>query len=140
MTSNIYKDCIDVKTVHKWSREFLGTTPEDNYNVPLKADPEWWSSLKVNDVCIVAGRNEVFLDDIVKFAKKMKVGTMLKFSSLSQAQIQSHIYCCIQVGREDVEFSISDGETHDSPVSDTILGFLEGAMIKTFCQWLMEHE
>ncbi|KIV81314.1 hypothetical protein PV11_03506 [Exophiala sideris] len=77
MTSNIYKDCIDVRTVHKWSREFLGTTPEDSYNIPLNADPEWWPSLKVVDVYIAAGCNEVFLDDIVALANKFKVGTML---------------------------------------------------------------
>ncbi|KAK4935979.1 hypothetical protein LTR10_023066 [Elasticomyces elasticus] len=89
MTSNVYKDCIDVETVYMWSRDFLGTTSEDNYNVPLNADPTWWSSLKVNDVCITAGRNEVFLDDIVAFANKMEVDTLLNVSSILVPSLNS---------------------------------------------------
>ncbi|KIX06702.1 uncharacterized protein Z518_04678 [Rhinocladiella mackenziei CBS 650.93] len=113
MSKNLYKDCLDIGTLQKWSKAFIGNAPMDNYTVPLNAEPAWWSGLKTKVLCIVAGGTELFFDDIENFATKVKVH------------------------HPEVEFFNSPGEAHDSPISDIVMGFKEGAAARKFCQWIL---
>jgi hypothetical protein len=56
-----------------WSDAFTGHAKKDCYNDPKSAPSSWWQDLRVDDVCIMADRDEVFVDDIEELAQTMKV-------------------------------------------------------------------
>ena len=51
----------------------MGTAIRDNYNSPLDAPVDWWSTLPASRILLVAGADELFVDDIVEFAHKLSV-------------------------------------------------------------------
>ena len=73
--TNQRKDALDATTVRIWSDNFMGKTAPDNWNQPAEAPAEWWQGLKVDNVAITAGGNEVLRDDCRELAEKMKVRT-----------------------------------------------------------------
>lgn len=70
---NAYKDCIGPSSLGPWSRAFMGGAAPDNYNQPLRAPAGWWEGLKVAEVLIVAGADEVLVDYVKELAAKMEV-------------------------------------------------------------------
>jgi acetyl esterase/lipase len=73
MKTNQYKDCIKDNTLQYWGEQFLGKAKADPYNQPLTASSEWWSTLSVDEILIVAGADEIMIEDIREFAKKLEV-------------------------------------------------------------------
>ena len=55
----------------------MGDAEPDEWNQPFTASAEWWQALpgKVRDVLITGGTDEVMVDDIMDFAKKIEVGS-----------------------------------------------------------------
>jgi hypothetical protein len=50
------------------------TTNTDPYSQPITAPELWWENLGVEKMVIVAGGDEVFIDDIRVFEKKLRLG------------------------------------------------------------------
>ncbi|KAH0558472.1 hypothetical protein GP486_004868 [Trichoglossum hirsutum] len=73
MKTNRYKDCLKDKTLQYWGDQFMGKAKADPYNQPLTASSDWWSALAVDEILIVAGADEIMIDDIQEFAKKLEV-------------------------------------------------------------------
>lgn len=73
MKRNQAKDVLHIPSLEIWSAKFTGTAPRDNYLDPLRAPPEWWVGLPIRDVLIVSGADEIFVDDIDVFARKLSV-------------------------------------------------------------------
>jgi acetyl esterase/lipase len=121
-TTNAYKDLIGPEACKQWSTAFMHTpwphiTNTDPYNQPITASESWWESLRVEKVVIVAGRDEVFIDDV------RVLETMLRR----------------QVGEGKVESAYCEGEFHDQPNVDLQLGFKEsqqGEMAKVVKRWV----
>ncbi len=59
--------------VDKWSEAFLGEAKTDPYNQPFTAPADWWRGLRVEEVLIVAGSDEIYIDDIKTFAESFEV-------------------------------------------------------------------
>jgi hypothetical protein len=73
MTRNLYKDCLAPLSLWEWSLNFLGKTPQDNYNCPLLADTQWWRALEGISMGIVCGVDEAFIDDNDLFVQVLQV-------------------------------------------------------------------
>ncbi|KAK4934943.1 hypothetical protein LTR10_023909 [Elasticomyces elasticus] len=114
MVENRYKDCLDVVNLREWSSSYIGNAAEDNYTTPLRADANWWASLKVNKLYVIAGGDELFADDIARFADRIKAVL------------------------NNVEFFSSPGEAHDSPVLDFLLNAPDGGAARQFYKWTLE--
>ncbi|KAH6988321.1 Alpha/Beta hydrolase protein [Ilyonectria sp. MPI-CAGE-AT-0026] len=72
MKANRLKDCLSQPTLHTWSRNFLGQAPLDNYNFPLGAQRSWWSPMQDIDLFVIAGADEIFVDDIEQWVDNLK--------------------------------------------------------------------
>ena len=70
---NKNKDTVTPLVANRWSSNFLGGKPRDEYNEPMTAELEWWRGLKAEEVLIVAGGDEILLDSIKTFGGKVKV-------------------------------------------------------------------
>lgn len=73
MTSNIGRDVLDRRTLKIWSDNFLGGSEADKYNTPALADADWWQGIAASSICVLAGADEIFVDDIRKFVSKLMV-------------------------------------------------------------------
>jgi len=51
----------------------MGSSAKDDYNSPSAAPADWWQGVKVESLGIVAGAEEILVDDIRTIAEKMKV-------------------------------------------------------------------
>ncbi|KAI9754609.1 MAG: hypothetical protein M4579_004638 [Chaenotheca gracillima] len=74
MARNAQKDIIPLDSMDVWSKAYVGDAPPDKFNLPLSAPSEWWSDLKVDDVIIVGGEDEVLVDTIREFSEKFTAG------------------------------------------------------------------
>jgi len=91
----------------------MGRAPPDFYNQPAMAPREWWKDLKVDEVLIVAGKDEVLVDDIEVLAQR------------------------IQDAHTRTTTAIVADEAHDQPLMDVVLGYKEpGEGLKTVQSWL----
>ncbi|KAI9041277.1 alpha/beta-hydrolase [Aspergillus affinis] len=90
MRRNRTKDVLHIPALEDWSAKFTGTAPRDNYLDPLRAPPEWWIGLPIRDILIVSGADEIFIDDIDVFARKLSAvhPTVSHFSASGEAHIQ----------------------------------------------------
>jgi len=92
------------------------TVNTDFYNQPITAPKTWWEDLQVKKTVIVAGGDEVFIDDIQLFESIFRGN-----------------------GKRNVVSVICEGEFHDQPNVDLQLGFKEsqqGEMAKVVKQWV----
>lgn len=71
---NKQKDCLSVPGLKECSDAFMGDAPNDNYNTPLGAPSDWWQNTPADRFIVLAGKDEVFIDDIERFVEKLKVG------------------------------------------------------------------
>lgn len=72
---NALKDCIGPSCVGPWSRAFIGGAAADNYNQPLRAPASWWEGLKVEEVLVIAGADEVLVDYVKELAGQIEVSS-----------------------------------------------------------------
>lgn len=73
------KDILDKTVLRTWSDMHLNGAEPDNFNSPLRADPPWWKNIPVGDILVLGGGDEIFIDDIVAFTKKLEVYWMAPF-------------------------------------------------------------
>lgn len=66
-------DLITPDVAKKWATAYLNGRQRDYYTDASSAPPEWWHGLKVKDVLILAGGNEILLPLIEDFTQKLKV-------------------------------------------------------------------
>ncbi|OCT46171.1 putative acetyl-hydrolase [Cladophialophora carrionii] len=112
--SNHKKDALDPATVRIWSENFMGKTPNDNWSQPAEAPAAWWKGLKVDNIAITAGGNEVLRDDIRVFAENIKVHN------------------------PQVEYFEAPGEAHDAIIMDKALGLKEDFASEQFMRkWVL---
>ena len=83
---NAWKDCIGVEAGKQWSSAFLSCPwpheeASDEYNQAITADSSWWKDLKVEQVLVTAGEEEVLVDGIREFVEKFS--KFFSFSFLS---------------------------------------------------------
>ncbi|BDD60086.1 hypothetical protein MAP00_005249 [Monascus purpureus] len=72
MKRNKYRDVLSLRSLDAWSSLFIADATRDNYLEPLYAVPQWWQDAPVEDVLVISGANEVFVDDIRAFVKKFQ--------------------------------------------------------------------
>ncbi|KAI1079800.1 Alpha/Beta hydrolase protein [Whalleya microplaca] len=117
---NSRKDCLGGPGLRKWAKAYMGHAPADFYNEPLEAPADWWQDIAVGHILILAGEDEILLDDALQFVQKLK-----------------------QHNANKVVAFISTGECHNPPVSDRQLGLYhregEGAMERRLHQWILDR-
>lgn len=72
MKNNLPKDILIPEGLKGMSDTYRGDAEPDNYNEPLRAPADWWRDMRVGHVLVVAGGDEVLLDGIEEFVKKLK--------------------------------------------------------------------
>jgi acetyl esterase/lipase len=93
---------------------FQGPTPSNSYLEPLSAPDAWWQGLPLKKVLVIAGADEIFVDDIQKFARQ-----------LSSAH-------------QDLVMITVPGETHDHLLLEFMLNESRSQQRELFEQWLCE--
>ena len=84
---NAWKDCIAVESEKQWSSAFLSCPwpheeVSDEYNQAITADSSWWKDLKVEQILVTAGEEEVLVDGIREFVEKFSKFCSFPFFSL----------------------------------------------------------
>ncbi|KAH8201724.1 hypothetical protein TruAng_004076 [Truncatella angustata] len=112
MVENADKDYLGKARLKLASDKFMAGGEVDYYNTPLGAGADWWRGIRAQDVCILAGEDELFRDDIQSFVARLSVHNGSKTATL-----------------------IARGEAHDAPVLDANLGIFSGQQKKAMDQW-----
>ncbi|KAH6657561.1 Alpha/Beta hydrolase protein [Truncatella angustata] len=116
MVENADKDYLGKARLKLASDKFMAGGEVDYYNTPLGAGADWWRGIRAQDVCILAGEDELFRDDIQSFVARLSVHNGSKTATL-----------------------IARGEAHDAPVLDANLGIFSGQQKKAMDQWVLAH-
>jgi len=115
-----------IKAGTTWSTAFLAcpwphTNAVDPYNEPGRSSvsPDWFKDFPsvVDEILIVCGSDEVMVDGITDFQKKLRLG----------------------MGDERVRFLVGQDEYHDMPSLDLQLGYKEseeGAQAREIKRWI----
>ncbi|EHK23133.1 uncharacterized protein TRIVIDRAFT_28223 [Trichoderma virens Gv29-8] len=120
-TKNARKDLLSITTLKRWGEAFMGTpSPHtDNvelYNAPLAAPDEHWRDLMAERVLVLAGKDEVLVDSIDQFSRKL-TGAL---------------------GTDRVTVLIAEGEAHDMPSLDLQFGIeVRGEQAKLMADWII---
>ncbi|KUL85543.1 hypothetical protein ZTR_08042 [Talaromyces verruculosus] len=77
MTRNANKDVLAASALEYWGGNFLGGRPLDPWNSPLQAPAEWWADLKVGQMLMIYGEDEIMRDDTEVLCKRVQVYTLL---------------------------------------------------------------
>ena len=95
-------------------RNFTGGAEFDGYSEPIKAPVEWWRGIDrvARDVFIWEGGNEVFIDDIKEFARKIGEAT------------------------QNSTFVVTPGAGHEEMIFDVSLKFGEGEAAAPVEHWI----
>jgi acetyl esterase/lipase len=113
-TSNLYKDMLPPEALKTWSDAFQGSAPADPFNQPLTAPAGWWKDLKVSEILLTGGSDELFVDDIKEFGEILVQEFAGKLTTI-----------------------ISPKCAHDQPLLDGILGAKEpGEQVQAFISWI----
>ncbi|KIW88042.1 uncharacterized protein Z519_11152 [Cladophialophora bantiana CBS 173.52] len=111
---NFKRDALVPATVRVWSDNFMAQSPQDNWNHPAEAPAEWWKDIKVDNVAIVGGQNEILMDDIREVAEKIKVHNPT------------------------VDFLEAPGEAHDAIILDRTFGMKDELASEQFIdKWIL---
>ncbi|KIW14687.1 hypothetical protein PV08_07471 [Exophiala spinifera] len=113
---NFYKDGLGLEALKTWSDNFMAGAAPDNYNTPLDAPAEWWKGIKVDgaNVAVVAGANEILVDDIRAFKDHIKVNN------------------------PNLEYLEAADECHDALVMDRAFGLSAPLASEDFCKkWIL---
>lgn len=98
--------------------EYPYPSKSDYYNQAITAPENWWEGLKVEEVLVVAGEEEVLVDGIKEFEGKLRRG--------------------VGSGTK-VELLVAKGEYHDQPSLDLQLGYKEkdeGEQARKIKEWV----
>jgi acetyl esterase/lipase len=126
---NAKKDLITPYTGRKWSAAFMGSEPPhnenaDEYNQPIMAPPSWWQGFPAKEVLIVAGKDEILVDDIVIFAGKLEEGMAIGKEGKGK-------------GEAKVTLFVAEGECHDQTNLDVQFGYREsGEQTRLIRRWI----
>lgn len=71
MHTNRQRDILGIPVVNAWARLFKGNAPSDPYLEPLLAPEDWWKDFPAAKVQVLAGKEEIFVDDIESFTKRL---------------------------------------------------------------------
>ncbi|KAI1207991.1 Alpha/Beta hydrolase protein [Annulohypoxylon truncatum] len=112
------KDGLSGPGLKAWANAFMKPAQRDNYNCPLYATSEWWRDVRAESILVLAGENEILVDQIRQFAEKLK-----------------------EHNEEEVDILISPGEAHNPPVDERQLGIhgQNGMMENKLCQWILDR-
>lgn len=78
---------------------------------------EWWTGMPVEEVLIVAGKDEILVDDIVAFTERLRRG--------------------MRKGEGHVTLFVAEGECHDQTNLDVQFGYKEpGEQTKLIRRWI----
>ncbi|KAG5293032.1 alpha/beta hydrolase fold protein [Histoplasma ohiense] len=69
---NKNKDILAPSALARWSSLYAAGSEPDNYMEPLRAPADWWKDLKVRDVLILTGSDDLFRSPIGQFVEKFK--------------------------------------------------------------------
>ncbi|PGH15484.1 hypothetical protein AJ80_05501 [Polytolypa hystricis UAMH7299] len=72
MHSNEGKDTLRRSSLAYWAKNFLDGAEVDAWNTPLSAPSEWWADLKVEDILVTYGEDELMRDDITTFCATLQ--------------------------------------------------------------------
>ena len=74
-TTNRKKNFVNQQILAKWGRYYMETAAMDAYNQPGTASDAWWQGMdvKVRDILVTSGEDEVMFDDTQTFCKTLKV-------------------------------------------------------------------
>ncbi|PMD45691.1 alpha/beta-hydrolase [Hyaloscypha variabilis F] len=109
---NSSADLISAKTLSKWGASFIGGLLNDNYTDAIQAPAHWWNNLKVGEILVVVGNDELLLDSTQMFTSRLKE----QHGNATQAVIY--------------------GEGHNSCNIDAGMGFGNGVMGATVQKWI----
>ena len=112
--TNSKRDALDPATVRIWSNNFMGKTGNDNWSQPAQAPAEWWTGLRVDDVAITSGGDEILRDDIRVFAKNIKVSVQPYHKDPRRVVLTA----VCQAHNPKVEYFEAPGEAHDAIVME----------------------
>ena len=87
---------------------------EDVWAAPIKGDEAFWSAIPAKKVLLVAGADEVYVDDIREMAR---------------------ILHAVEKPGAVRELKICEGEVHDQWMLDAGMGFEDGIMTRTLLGW-----
>lgn len=108
----------------------------DEYNQPIMAPLEWWRGLPVEEVLIVAGKDEILVDDVVEFAGRLEEGMNMGQEGVKgegkKGQGKEK-----DGGKGRVMLFVAEGECHDQPNLDVQFGYKEpGEQTKLIRSWI----
>ncbi|EEH36233.1 alpha/beta hydrolase fold protein [Paracoccidioides lutzii Pb01] len=95
---NQNKDILAISALERWSSYYIAGSESDNYLEPLRAPADWWKDLKVRDMLILTGSDDLFRSPVEEFAEKLKSGF------------------------PDTTFFVGKDECHDAPIVALMLG------------------
>ncbi|KAK4506872.1 hypothetical protein PRZ48_000605 [Zasmidium cellare] len=111
-------DMLAIPSVTRWTSQYLGDKPADNYNEAAIAEKSWWEGLDkvVKDVLVWGGGAERLLDGINDFSNKLK---------------SAH---------KNTEIVITPGAAHDDFIADVVMGVKEKSeATKVVESWIAER-
>jgi acetyl esterase/lipase len=73
MKINADKDILAPSSIAYWGRNFLGGRAPDPWNTPLIAPAGWWGDVKVNEMLLLYGEDEILRDDTAMLCETIKV-------------------------------------------------------------------
>ncbi|KKZ60491.1 hypothetical protein EMCG_04855 [[Emmonsia] crescens] len=95
---NKNKDMLTTSILERWQSLYAAGSERDNYTEPLHAPADWWKDLKVRDVLVLTGSDDLFRSPIEQFAEKFKSA----FPNMT--------------------FVVGKDECHDGPIINLMLG------------------
>ncbi|CAI4211268.1 unnamed protein product [Parascedosporium putredinis] len=110
------KDVLERSTLKRWADNYLAGTAQDAYNAPLGAEAGWWEDMPTEALCVVAGEDEMFIDDIRAFVEKLKKHHEGK-----------------------LVYTEGKGEAHDAPIFDYLFGAAHRKFKEAIDTWIVER-
>lgn len=136
MKRNQAKDVLHIPSLKIWSAKFTGTAPRDNYLDPLRAPPEWWVGLPIRDVLIVSGADEIFVDDIDVFARKLSVWWIPDSTSFDLDRVFDLTGSFFQAIHPSVSHFSASGEAHIQLFTDFMIRQPKSKQRDVFQRWI----
>lgn len=101
--ANLKKDLFPLQIAHTWSGAYLAGKPSTPYAEPLTAPDSWWNDTRVENVIVVAGSDELLLDQVRDWFGRFEVRLSLSLSSFPIPLFAlSHKSCLVPFLTEDI--------------------------------------
>ncbi|KAI9376175.1 Alpha/Beta hydrolase protein [Aspergillus egyptiacus] len=115
MRRNLHRDILALPVLKKWAAIFQGGAASDFYLEPLSAPSDWWQGFPAKEVLIMAGGDELFVDDIAKFSKQFDAANSQTVTKIVR------------------------GEAHDHPVMEFVVKEPQSEQRRIFEAWILEN-